>query len=99
MTAASQTDTADVVIAGGRSRRLIHPPRLTGPGGTAGSVIAARLAAARPDWQIVLIEAGPDTRDTPEADSECLVEDERPQLTVASSAARPGAGIYEPGRR
>lgn len=32
-------------------------------GGTAGCVLAARLAAAVPDWQILLLEAGPNNND------------------------------------
>lgn len=53
---------ADVVIAGGEldGDRLIRCNMLTKPAGTTGCVVAGRLAEARPDLRIVLIETGRD---------------------------------------
>lgn len=41
-------------------------------GGTAGSVLAARLASAAPDWKILLLEAGPDNNEDPKVRTPAL---------------------------
>lgn len=52
---------ADIIIAGGRLLIcLIADCSLTSTAGTTGCVVAGRLADARPDLKIILIETGRD---------------------------------------
>lgn len=70
----------DVIIAGGTTHSFLpskfEPLKLTPPtGGTAGCVVAGRLAEADPDLSILVIEAGQDNTNNPAIENPALFLD------------------------
>ena len=77
---------ADIVIAGGEFCNPSCGPYLAnaGVGGTAGCVIAGRLAEARPDLSIVVIEDGKDSKDDKDIEREGSFWPTFPPLSMAN---------------
>ncbi|MBI1384650.1 MAG: choline oxidase [Rhizobiales bacterium] len=64
-------------------------------GGSAGCIIARRLADARPDWRILLIEAGPADEGDPTLTDISRLDEQRPELDWGFRAAPHEGGPAE----